>query len=248
MRKLWRTLKENWASYIFELLIIVLGISISFYVDSIREDAQEQKEKEKIEAENRKVELQYLNSLKADIEKDMVQLDSLSAKAGKIQMTLYQFRRHLNQDTFDVDQVYADLYEIANYQNFYANAATYNALLSSDGFTKINNYRLKESLFELHHLYQSLTRHDDEYQQATQLLYDYLLDRMDNSAFEMIFRKIALKTNPKFEADAKIFLNDDRFANRLRRLNYIYYLTVDYAKAKTMTNEILLLLKVEIEN
>jgi hypothetical protein len=247
MRKLWRTFKENWANYILEMVIIILGLSISFYVESIREGWQEQKEKKKVEAQSRKVELNYLKSLQSDVEKDLAQLDSLSIKAGKVQMLVYQFRQHMDTDSFDVDQVYTDLYQMSDHHEFWPNSATYDALLSSSDFTKISNYQLKESLIGLHHFYKTLHNHDLKYVESQQMLFDYLFDKMDNSAFELTYRKIPLKGKPRYTDDAAFFLKDIHFANRLRSLNYIYFLTVDYGKAKTLAKELLEQLKAEIE-
>lgn len=145
--KFGRLLADRWPEYILEIIVVIIGITISFTIDNIKNDASD-----------RSLEQMYLARLKADISSDV---DGLQAVILRTESILESGRVLLEQSRADEPTLSGE--ELARHTeiivarpNYISKNATFSALKSSGYFHLIQDNQLKELLFEYDQQYQGM--------------------------------------------------------------------------------------------
>ncbi|MBO3697825.1 hypothetical protein [Roseivirga sp. E12] len=141
--------KSTFKDYFIEFIIVILGITIAFWLSNLGEAKKE-----------RALEAQYIVDLRSDLQKDADYL-STSIESNKRKLRLLSkaisfFQRQESNLTYDSMPTYGDL--IGNYNFFEPNESTYLSLQQSGDFKVFKNKDFKKALIELYRSYDLIER------------------------------------------------------------------------------------------
>jgi type II secretory pathway pseudopilin PulG len=155
-----RTLiREMWPAYLIEVLVIILGISITLALEEWRDNSKEAQ-----------LERIYRRNLLGDIETDLQSLKyatentrQLLEKGGQ----LLKFVQDPVKNPLSLPQMDAALQSVLGRPNFASGDATFSDLKSSGNLHLIKDIRLKSLLFAYYSQAQTIRAAQDAEQQAT---------------------------------------------------------------------------------
>ena len=154
-----RLLKEMWPAYLIEIIVIILGISITLALEEWRDTGKEQR-----------LEEIYLRNLLTDIKMDLQSFDYTSGATQKIidrgNELLVWIKNPVNNG-MSLNQLQADVLAILGRPKFVSNDATFSDLKSSGNLHLLKEIRLKNLLFAYYNLAQNIKEDQDAEQQAT---------------------------------------------------------------------------------
>lgn len=132
--------KINWLDHVANLLVVILGITIAFYMEGWRE-----------EASNRKQEHKYLEALKTDLQTDIEALDTLlyynkSMKKALNNLTMASLGRPYGSDSSLIWHTMSIQYN----PPFTPQRTTYESLKASGKLDLIDDFDLRNNIVELY--------------------------------------------------------------------------------------------------
>jgi hypothetical protein len=151
-------LKEMWPAYLIEVLVIILGISITLALEEWRDANKE-----------RRTELIYLGNLASDISQDIHAL----RYADSASLTIIHQGNELLTEFYgkENDSMHSrfrtDLMGILERPRFIPHDATFSDLKSSGNMRLLEDLQLKNLLFAYYSLSQNIKEDQDAEQQAT---------------------------------------------------------------------------------
>jgi hypothetical protein len=165
-----RLIGEMWPAYLIEIVVIILGISITLALEQWRDGAKEEK-LEKI----------YSSNLAADIDVDLASLrraiDSTKSQLEHGDDLVQSIKSSANHPLSNA-QLTQDLRSLLGRPKFIAHDATFSDLKSSGNLHLIKDVNLKWLLFAYYSQTQIIKEDQDAEQQATiTLVGPYLLKR-----------------------------------------------------------------------
>ena len=181
--------------YLAEILVIIIGITLSFALNEWNKSRNDHKAYEN-----------HLENLSSDLEIDFKQMKSDSKSVNDIKRNLIYTLKYDPMNRDSVPKLSGAIDGIMSYINFLPNNNTFRMLNSTGGLGIFKN---KELVSELNQLYQ----YDYAYiemmeKQKDQVLYSHLMPFL----YEEIYFEDAL-TYPKIRTDIKAFLNNKKFRN-----------------------------------
>jgi hypothetical protein len=157
-----RLLKEMWPAYLIEILVIILGISITLALEEWR-DAGKESRLEEI----------YLKNLLADVDVDLKSLKTVSEETEKLlgsgNELLGSVRSPVGR-ALSFGELSADVRAILARPKFVSNDVTFSDLKSSGNLHLLKDIRLKNWLFTYYNQTQGIRDDQDAEQQATIML------------------------------------------------------------------------------
>jgi hypothetical protein len=127
----------NWKDHFVNLVVVILGISIAFYLEGWREDKQ-----------NLKLEIKYLNDLALDLEYDEQLLDTLlivdSMNIVKMDDIL---NRSANGQRMEFGRTFLDL---VYYVPFTPKSVTYQTIVNAGKLEVISSYEVQNNVVFLY--------------------------------------------------------------------------------------------------
>lgn len=169
-------IKEMWPAYLIEIIVIILGISITVALEEWRDNSKENH-----------LEQIYLKNLQTDVGTDLKSLSlAVSGTESLLQRgnELLGYTRSPDSKNIPSNQVHEDVRAILARPNFITSDASFTDLKSSGNLHLIKDIRLKNLLFA----YYSETQHIKEIQDAERqttitlsgayFLKQFLLDEM----------------------------------------------------------------------
>lgn len=152
-------LLEMWPAYLIEILVIIIGIWITFAVEQWRDNSKE--------AELEKV---YQKNLLADINTDQQSL-KYSIDNTRVILAdgneLLNFIKQPNTDPLSPARADSDLQNILSRPKFITSDATFSDLKSSGNLRLLKDIHLKNLLFSYYGVAQGIKETQDAEQQAT---------------------------------------------------------------------------------
>jgi hypothetical protein len=168
-------LKLRWSNYLIELLIVIIGISIAFWLNNMAQNRKDQKEK-----------TTYLTDIRNDLKTDSLRL-SRNIKNNEAKIKKLQNGLALIEQKAPVDQVLSDVIEIGNYDFFNPDNFTLTSLLQSGDFKLIDSEEIKKELLRLLKIYESIDLMQNNFLQALdQNYFPMLLSKVDMIKFQAI--------------------------------------------------------------
>ncbi len=199
--------KVNWLDHIANLLVVILGISIAFYLEGYR-----------AESEQRRQERKYLESLISDLASDIASMDTLIIINKNISRSLVALSNASigipqSEDTSIVSRVMWIQYN----PPFTAQRTTYESLKASGKMDLIGDYELRNQIVEL---YEQVYLGADQYDASlTEHVSDYIKPFfMEN-----------MKYISRNEID-KSFLAKNEFRNMIFSYRFLFQRKNDYYK------------------
>ena len=122
-----------------EMLLVVLGILIALYINNRNQIAQE-----------RKVEIKYLQSLKQDLRKDSVSLNNFKYIRNDLIKTIRSLLEMADSGNYDdPESTYNQMVKIGLWYSFKPNENTFRELINSGNFSIISNDSIRTYLMEI---------------------------------------------------------------------------------------------------
>ena len=147
-------IKEMWPAYLIEIIVIILGISITLALEEWRDNSKE-KHLEQI----------YLKNLQTDVGTDLKSLSQAITGTNTLLQKgneLLGYTRSADNKNITPNQIHEDVRSILGRPNFITSDASFTDLKSSGNLHLIKDIQLKNLLFA----YYSETQHIKEVQDA----------------------------------------------------------------------------------
>ena len=152
-------IKEMWPAYLIEIIVIMLGISITLALEEWRDQSRES------DLENI-----YQRNLLADIEVDVQSLRFVQGKSRQVidyGNELLEFTKNPQAKEVTPARVEADVRSILARPKFFSSDATFSDLKSSGNLHLLKDIQLKNMLFDYYNHTQFIKEMQDAEQQAT---------------------------------------------------------------------------------
>lgn len=183
-------IKKRWSNYFIELLIVIIGISIAFWINNI--DVKNKNELEKVS---------YLIDIRDDLKKDSLRL-SYSIKYNEIKIKKLSKAIKLIEASAPIDSLLVYTSEIGGYSFFSPNDLTLSSLIQSGDLKLINSRKVKKELLRLLEAYETI-----EYLQKN------FLQALDDNYFPTLFRKIDKINNKPIDIDFFYSIEQKNYAH-----------------------------------
>jgi hypothetical protein len=158
---------QRWIHYILELFIVIIGISIAFWLNKLAEKDTHKKEK-----------ISYLYDIKNDLQKDSLRL-AVNIRNNKVKRKKLIKSLELIERSASIDSVLIHILEIGNYDFFNPENFTLTSLLQSGDFKVIDSDQTKRELLRLLKIYSSIDKMQNNFLQA-----------LDDNYFPMLISKV----------------------------------------------------------
>jgi len=159
--------KRRWSNYLIELLIVIIGISIAFWLNNIG-----------IKNKNKLEKYSYLTDIRNDLKTDSLRL-SLNVKNNEIKIEKLENALDLIEKSAPIDSVLVNIMEIGNYDFFSPDNFTITSLLQSGDLKLIDSEETKKELLRLLKVYESIDNMQKNFLQA-----------LDDNFFPMLLTKV----------------------------------------------------------
>ena len=160
--------KIKWSNHLIELLIVIMGISIAFWLNNKATQSKENRQK-----------IVYLNDIRNDLKKDSVRLSSnIRNNEAKSEKLLRGLDLIKNSES-SIDSVLMYVLEIGNYDFFNPENFTLTSLLQSGDLKIIDSEETKRELLRLLRVYDSIDNMQNNFLQA-----------LDGNFFPMLLTKV----------------------------------------------------------
>jgi type II secretory pathway pseudopilin PulG len=160
-------LREKWPEYIVEIVVIILGITLSFALEEWK-DQQEKRHKEQA----------YLRELQGDLQTDQAQLGEIIGQTRQILQRATELIQICGQPKalFPADSLAAQLRFLMQRPRFVAENATFADLTGTGNMQLLRQAELRRSLFDYYRNYHSVFLVETaELEAANNLLGPYLI-------------------------------------------------------------------------
>lgn len=191
--------KINWLDHFANLLVVILGISIAFYLENYKEDKA-----------NRNREKQYIQSLIVDLEIDIETLDTLRSLNKMITQAIVDLSKATDGEGYDDgEKVRNDVLIIQYNPPFESQRSVYETIKSSGQIDAISDFELRNSIIELY----------EQYYRGTNQ-YDAVLNEHVRDFIKPFFIR-----NMKFTSSSTMsddFLKSTEFQNMIFAYRYLF--------------------------
>lgn len=196
--------KVNWFDHTANLLVVILGITIAFYLEAYKEDAKA-----------KKLESQYIESLIQDLEVDHTHLDTLREINNKMSAALIKLSTASTGAPFEKDSLAYQLLMVQYNPPFEPQRTTYQSLGSSGRMDLISDFELRNSIVELYEqYYRGIRQYDDAIDQNLRDFYKpYYMKRV--------------KFTGRFSVD-EAFLFTGEFRNIIFAYRFLFQAKADF--------------------
>ncbi|NNM22751.1 MAG: hypothetical protein HKO54_04285 [Flavobacteriaceae bacterium] len=163
----------NWKYAMGEILIVIIGITIAFSMNTCAEQTKEKKQR-----------LQYLTNLRNDVEADKSQLKKVTQELEEKLESCNRIIPKLNTDDKEKMTVVQDIFKVAEISNFSSKDITYRTLINSGDLKLIEEFELKKAI-ESHYSSYDIMRQDYIRQENIHKEYlgPYFVHEVDYDAF-----------------------------------------------------------------
>lgn len=144
--------KINWADHLTNLVVVILGITIAFYLEGWKETNK-----------SNKLQQQYLKSLATDLQNDRDYLDTLLVVNQSIEQSLEILTGATIGRPYNGDSLLTHIYSTQFIPPFKPQKVTYESLKATSGLDVIKDFELRNMIVEL---YEQYYRGSQEFDQA----------------------------------------------------------------------------------
>ncbi|NQZ78025.1 MAG: hypothetical protein HRT61_18270 [Ekhidna sp.] len=144
--------KINWLDHLANLLVVILGITVAFYLEGYREAKS-----------NRKQEREYVHALIADLKKDEAVLDTLGKVNSFIAEALVELSNaSVGRSLEDGEVLKNHMFSIQYNPPFSPQSTTYESLKASGNIDIITDFQLRNKIVDLYEQYYKGVNEYDE--------------------------------------------------------------------------------------
>ena len=160
---------QRWANYLVELFIVIIGISIAFWLNNLAQISKD-----------RKAEITYLSAIKNDLKTDSLRL-ALNIENNKSKNVILMTGLEQIKRAAPIDSLLGNVLEIGSYDFFNPDNFTLKSLIQSGDLKLIASEDTKRELLRLLKIYESVDSMQDNF-----------LDALDGNYFPMLISKVDL--------------------------------------------------------
>jgi hypothetical protein len=215
----------KWTQLLLELLVVIFGVSIAFYLDNWKEIRK-----------SKKTELEYLTSFKNDLEQDTLQLSKLIDTLKHQNQNCQNLIRCIYSNNLEDEHILDYSISLMFITNFIPHAATYKSMASSGQLSLITDFELRKKLVDQYDITYSNLELLDRFNQTQ--VFDYKLPYIhDNMQYQRggISNTEAMKTN--------------KYVNMtLATYHFLNKKIDEYSAANNLAKELILELEVRLHN
>ena len=194
---------NNVSKYIFELAVIFIGITLSFWVENFRESRQE-----------REIEGKYLRGFQADFKHDKEELIKLKGQRQTQKKSAYEILKFFNGDKLVIDSFYTHYYAVLPYYRFVPNTNTLEEVINSSHLRILSDDSIKANILEIRAMYERIkTLEDHIYHDQVTYMYDNGFGTIDLSGYILLLNKESLVADPVHIKAAEKLLRDQQQKN-----------------------------------
>jgi hypothetical protein len=166
MKRILTTLSQKWPEYLLEILVLIIGIYGGFALDNWNESRKENNQ-----------EIKYLNSLKLDIETDLVNLDSMiSDRKRKAYASIDLLELPTPKTEEEVRYYFKLIWDVFTWTSFTPRTNTMDELISTGNLSILSNDSIKYYLFSIKQLNEELVpRREHMRREYEHYLYDQIM-------------------------------------------------------------------------
>ncbi len=198
--------KINWLDHIANLLVVILGISIAFYLESYKEEKANT-----IQAN------QYLQSLEEDLTADFNALDTLNSWNSYMSNSLVKLTNAATGRSYNEDSLVTYLLSTQYNPPFVPQLTTYESLKASGQMGLISDFELRNQLVSLYEqYYRGVKQYDDAINQHLRDFYK-----------PFYFRNVVFVGRNRV---AREFLSEAEFRNIMYAYQYLFLSKTEYYK------------------
>tara|TARA_R110002073_G_scaffold14554_2_gene59328 strand:- start:8186 stop:8845 length:660 start_codon:yes stop_codon:yes gene_type:complete len=212
----------TWSDYLMELLIVIIGISIAFWLNNVA-----------IESQNKKESTAYLTAIKNDLKTDKARL-SANIKKNNFKSEKLSVCLEMIQKKAPIDSLLVNILEIGNYDFFDPDNFTLTSLLQSGDLKLIDSEQVKRELLRLLKIYESIDNMQKNF-----------LHALDDNYFPMLLTKVDMI---EFKAVDPDFFYGVEIKNYCGfTLNETSQHIQNYLKAQSQVNKVIILIDTELK-
>jgi hypothetical protein len=182
-RNFWKSLLTN---KLFDLFIVITGVSIAFYLNSL-----------KLAADQRQLEKYYVKNLLIDLEKDIEELKKVSLELRADYQHVVSYVEKYNSGVMIDDSLASVITEILSLDIFERNNNTYTSLLTSNGLNALGEASIRSQIASYYNQYNSIERFESVY---TKVLFEvnlYFSPYCDYTRRKLTDKSVLTKTQTK---------------------------------------------------
>lgn len=146
----------------FDLLIVVVGVTIAFHLGSLKKAVIKKKLKNF-----------YMGSLTNDLDQDLRQYDENLKELLADHHDVYSCLARMEEKEDVRDSLGLVVFNILRFETFEGNRNTYSTILSSNGLSIIQDPFIRNSMLEYYRLYASIERFESNYTNHVSRIHDY---------------------------------------------------------------------------
>src|SRR5688572_6812037 len=156
-KRFWLLLTQRWPEYVVEIIVVIIGITISFAISNYQQDS----------ADKRLAHI-YLQDLREDIKSDIFTLGVTIQQTDSVILSGQSLIAQGDSNIFVTRQGLVDLVRaLIRRPNFISKNATFSSLKTSANFQLIKDIELRKLLFEYDQDYQTIKAMEAAELQAT---------------------------------------------------------------------------------
>ena len=198
--------KINWGDHITNLIVVILGITIAFYLEGWKE-----------ENKLSKLEQQYLGSLLTDLDNDKTYLDTLLLINENITHSLEILTAATIGKEYNNDSLANYVYTIGFIPSFQPQVVTYESAKTTGNLGTIKKLEVRKAVIELYEQWYRAAREMDQ----------TMTDHTQTFTQPYFMKNLHFNQNGQLNAD---FLNDNELRNILFAQKNINQLRSDFYK------------------
>src|SRR6478736_4255937 len=169
-KKRWRKKVRRWRQLFtdkfIDLVIVIVSILIAYELTVWQ-----------TEADHRSTEKYYMESMVADLDKDIIDLKQNLKDLRHDSSVVASFVTHM--DEWPIDSLGTVLFNVLSLETFSYNNNTYQSLIASNGLNTFSDRKLRTQITEYYNLYVTLTRFEQIYTTLIFKINDYYVDDVD---------------------------------------------------------------------
>ncbi len=170
----------------FDLLIVILGVSIAFQLNNL-----------KLESDQQSLEKFYLESMLTDLDKDILECHENLENLRSDHKLVATYLRKLQQPDPTPDSLGIVIVETIWFDTFDGNQDTYSTLLASNGFSALGDRTIRSQITEYYKQYQSVERFDKVYTDILFQFYTYFSPYCDFATRQIIDASVVEKVQTR---------------------------------------------------
>ncbi|MFL5730892.1 MAG: hypothetical protein ACJ75J_15495 [Cytophagaceae bacterium] len=201
--------KNKVFEYLFDVVVIFVGITISFYADNWKRSNEESQ-----------LEAEYLNGFLQDLKSDKEKLEMAMVSAGVVNASSIKLLGYIGRKEFQPDSFYFHSAQILEVIDFKPNMHTYEEIKSTSQLKLIKDDQLRKQIIDLYEFYKHLD-FVDMLARKQQLEYylPYITERIDQEAWGKVSDNISVVGDKVYEQDVRKLIGDVKFKNCLINVN-----------------------------